>query len=292
MMWSAGLTDIETANILCVVGPTASGKTKLALKLAHKYNGEIINCDSIQLYKGFDIGSAKPTKQERTEVPHHLIDHVSWEEPYDAFRYKDDATKVIADIHRRGKNAILCGGTGLYLRALFGEKYHDLPHDPKLRAQLVQRSNESLYLELIDRDPDRADQLHPNDHFRLARALEVALLTGKTFADQVAQNSAETVKTHTTLCQPSRELLHERIAERVDAMLMAGLVKEVEGLLAEGCPKEAKPMQSIGYKQVVDFLDGRIEGSELRDKIIFATRQYAKRQINWFKKLSVDQIVE
>ena len=268
---------------ISVVGPTGSGKSALGAALAVRLGGEIVGCDSVQLYRGFDIGAAKPTLAERALVPHHLIDILAWHEDCDAARYAAMARDAVAAIHGRGRTAILVGGTGLYLRAFQGEAFHaDLPQDPALRAALAELSAPELYALLIERDPARAAALHPNDRFRVARALELTTLLGKPVGALLP--SAKNHEVGTTLfLEPDRKALHAALATRTEAMLAAGLEAEVRGLLAAGVAPDAKPMQSIGYKQILLYLDGRIAAGELRDKILAATRQYAKRQCTWFR---------
>lgn len=288
--WRIGLTA-EVPNYFAIVGPTASGKSQLALALAKAYAGEIVNCDSVQVYQGFDIGSAKPTPQERQVVPHHLFDIRTWQQDYDAACFAQDAAACIAAIRQRGKRAILVGGTGLYLRALWGRSFrHDLPKDESLRRRLVLLSNSELVNFLQQRDPVRCTQIHSNDRFRLLRAAElVTLLDGPVSAlNEGMPNQEQRHGAFSIYINPPRPTLHERIAQRTPAMLAAGLLDEVATLLAAGVDPECKPMQSIGYKQCVAVLQGREPASELTERIKAATRQYAKRQCTFFRKWSFD----
>jgi tRNA dimethylallyltransferase len=271
---------------LAITGPTGSGKSHLAKILATGLNGEIVGCDSVQIYRNFDIGSAKESQAIRMQIPHHMIDIIDWQQSYDAAQYARDARKVIADINRRGKIAIVAGGTGLYLRALIGNKFHDLPTDPELRAELAKLSTETLYRELVDLDPERAKILHQNDRVRLLRAVELVKLLGKSMGEIVTIDAPQFLPEISIYVNPARPILHKKIEERSHRMLDDGLIDEVQSLLKSGCPTSIKPMQSIGYAQVVKFLGGSIEKADLTDKIIFATRQYAKRQCTWFGKLS------
>lgn len=278
---------------LAIVGPTASGKSALGMQLARHLGGEIVSCDSVQVYKGFDIGSAKASQEEQREIPHHLIDCVSWREPFDAANYRKLALDAIKDIQSRKRIPIIVGGTGLYFRALCGHDFHDLPHDKNLRSQLEQLDDASLYAKLKTLDPQRAAALHPNDRFRVARACEINMLTGRTVQslshDAIA---SDFTPSFTILCQPKNEILQERIRLRTRQMLEEGLIEEVRSLLAEACPTDIKPMQSIGYKQVAEFLDGALQEDDLFEKILIATRQYARKQRMWFRKVSVGLVSE
>lgn len=272
---------------LVIAGPTASGKSALALDIAARMQGEIINCDSVQLYRGFDIGSAKPSKEERERIPHHLLDVVNPAENYDARCFAEATEALIKEIRNRKRLPMVVGGTGLYLRALWRENWHDLPKSESLRLELESWTNEALHVFLNEVDPIRAAQLHRNDRFRLLRAVEIARLTGKPLSEQTPisdeRNRAFAVR---VLCP--RPLLQERSRIRVAEMLGNGLIEEVKKLLAAGVDPASKPMQSIGYAQVVDFLAGRISEAELPEQIQIATRQYAKRQETWFNKVSFD----
>lgn len=278
------------SKTLIIAGPTASGKTSLAFSLAEKLGGEIINADSVAVYKGFDIGAAKPTVGERKKIPHHLFDLFDASEDCDAGLYAKLAKEKISDIRSRGKLPIVVGGTGLYIRALLGESFHDLPHDPKIRAELVEKSKEELYELLTTNDPDRAKELHPNDHFRLARALEIFFITGKTLKELTSESPKERDQSILFIAiDPDRDQLLERIEKRTRLMLRRGLVHEVRVLLAQGVSPVSKPMQSIGYKQANEFLASDSEDwDDLQEKITIATRQFARKQVTWFKKVSTD----
>ncbi len=279
---------VATFDAIVIVGPTASGKSALALQLAAHVRGEIVSCDSVQVYRGFDIGSAKPTVAEQAGVPHHLIDVVSWRDPMDAGRYARLAAEVVPQIAKRGKIRIIVGGTGLYLRALLADRWHgELPKDPELRNRLDALSNLELLSELAKLDPARAAELHRNDRVRLLRALELATLLGKDWQCRTQKTPGLLRRPKIIYLAPERAALHQRIEQRVSSMLRDGLIDEVRGLQSEGCPRAARPMQAIGYRQVGDFLAGEISAAELPAKISAATRQYAKRQDTWFGKLNV-----
>lgn len=305
-MWSSGLTEYEDnalpstpgAFYLSVIGPTASGKSNLAMLLAERLQGEIVNCDSIQLYKNFDIGSAKPSTKDQTNIRHHLIDYISWEQSFDASLFATVARKTIADVSAKHKLPIAVGGSGLYLRALWGEQFHNLPSDPNTRAQFQHRSHDDLYAELKEKDPQRAKEIHQHDIYRLTRALEIIALTGKPMSQILQEARAKQTLDNPFSCpciillSPERSQLHHNIALRTKFMLKNGLIDEVKSILDQGCPRESKIMQSIGYKQVGDFLAGEVRKCELEEKIIFATRQYAKRQVTWYKKVNAHITLE
>ncbi len=276
----------------CVIaGPTASGKSGLALELAKAVSGELVNCDSVQVYRGFNIGAAKPSAAEQRLVPHHLFDIVSANESFDAADYADRAAKVIADIKSRGRMPIVVGGTGFYLRALWGQAWDpNLPSDPAVRARFTALSSEELYQLLQHHDPERAKAIHPNDHFRLARAMELVTLIGGPLSSVGFGSTTRNRDSDAfvVILDPPRSVLHERIARRSSAMLGEGLIEEVQSLLKSGIDYTAKPMQSIGYKEVCAFLQGELREDDLTAAIATATRQYAKRQCTWFRRVEAD----
>ena len=283
------------SSYIAVVGPTASGKSSLAMRLARELDGEIINCDSIQVYQGFDIGSAKASLSEREQVPHHLIDLLQWNEPFDASLFASQAKECIRDISERGKLAVLVGGTGLYLRSLMGQCFHTLPTDPRLRVKLNQWPKEQVFDELKRRDPTRAKAIHPNDQVRLVRSLEIALLTGQSFSQATALSNQPTeskmVPKMIIYIDVPRAQLHDNIYSRCQGMIKNGLIAEVESLLKAGCPTQAKPMQAIGYRHIVAYLDGSVSKSQCIDDMVAATRQFAKRQTTWFKGIANRTVV-
>jgi tRNA dimethylallyltransferase len=283
---------------LAIAGPTGSGKSALALAAAAALDGEIIGCDSVQLYRGFDIGAAKPTAEERESVPHHLVDCLDWHEDCDAARYALLARQALAAVQARGRLPIVVGGTGLYLRALVADAFHDdLPKDEALRAELRAEAPERSYARLVSLDPARATQLHPNDRFRVIRALELCLLLGRPVSELLAAAGRERrtelgEACHLVVLEPPRRALHAAIAARTRQMLEQGLLDEVRGLLAAGVVADCKPMQSIGYKQSVAHLSGALPAADLAAAIDAATRQYAKRQCTWFGKVAADVRLE
>ena len=285
-----GLIANSKQRYLVVAGPTGSGKSTLALALAKQKNGEIINCDSVQLYRGFDIGSAKASADDRQRVPHHMLDRVEWHEDFDAAMYAKEASEWKNALLARGVLPLVVGGTGLYLRALLGQGWHaDLPQDTELREKLAQLDNAALYENLRAVDPKRSDELHPNDRVRLLRSLELVTLLGRPLhlAGLTAAKPADPAAFMIVL-DPPRAVLHEKIAKRTATMLDSGLIEEVQGLLSQGVSPNCKPMQSIGYKQVCQYLAGELLLAELPEAIIAATRQYAKRQCTWFRRIRTD----
>ncbi len=277
---------MTTAPFLVIAGPTASGKSQLAMSIAEACNGELVCCDSVQLYQGFEIGTAAPSAADQARVPHQLFGSVRWDATYDAFRFAADARRVIQDIQGRERLPIVVGGTGLYLRALIGPAFHEqLPSDEDLRRRLAKRSTAELAKLLRRLDPDRAAELHVHDRVRLLRSLEIRVSSGQPFHELTEVKGEQDPAAHVVIVAPDRAHLHTVINQRSQEMLAQGLVQEVQGLLTQGVSKDCKPMQSIGYRQVVQFLADEFEQSELGDRIAAATRQYAKRQDTWFRKV-------
>lgn len=280
-MSPSGLID---SHYLAIVGPTGSGKSALGISIAEKIGGEIVNCDSVQVYRGFNIGSAKVTAPEMRGVPHHLIDILEWNEDCDASRYAKMAQAAIADISGRGKIPIIVGGTGLYLRALWGYDWDDqISSDPKVRSNLARLETAEAFDDLKNLDPRRAAQIHCNDRFRILRALEIIQVTGKPASEQLQGSKPQSPPLFSIFLNPDRAELHQILENRVEMMLKRGLVDEVKNLLASGVLSTAKAMTSIGYKQVIQFLEGGNSFAELKERILIATRQYAKRQCTWFR---------
>lgn len=284
-----GKTMAELLKYLSITGPTGSGKSSLAKEIAKDLNGEIVNCDSVQIYKYFDIGSGKDTPKHQNGIRHHLLDVVEAHENFDAAQFARSAKKVILEILSRNKLPIVVGGTGLYLRALWGEKFHDLPSDKTTRDEIELLSNEDIMQALKQIDPDRANFLHLNDRIRLVRSLEIVRLTGKPLTATTTESTLESPPTCLVHIQPNRKILIGRIELRIRQMLKDGLIEEVKNLRAMGVSPESKPMKSICYLQTNQFLDGEIKSEEeLWDKICIANRQYAKKQTTWFNKVEKD----
>jgi tRNA dimethylallyltransferase len=283
--------------VACILGPTASGKSALALQLAQKMAAartplEIVSVDSGQVYRGMDIGTAKPTPDERERVPHHLIDLVGPEERYSAGRFRADALEAIAAIQARGHRALLVGGTMLYYRALVQGMDALPPADPVLRAQLESeaagRGWPALHAELATVDAPTAARLSPNDSQRIQRALEVYRTTGQALSALHTRPSARLpFDLHAFALLPAdRAALHARIAQRFEAMLAAGLVEEVRILRARhALSAELPSMRCVGYRQVWAYLEGECDRTQLRERGVAATRQLAKRQLTWLRSL-------
>ena len=278
-------------KIAAITGPTASGKTALAIRLAKHLDGEIISCDSMQIYTGMDIGTAKPTKEELAAVPHHLIDILPPDTPYSCSDYVKDAEAAIEDIVSRGKLPILCGGTGLYLdRLLKGGNDEDAACDETIRAELkvFYEANgvDALYQRLVELDPEAAQAIHKNNVKRVMRAIEICLVTGQKKSEVDKKNAEITDKYDPrviTLAFNDREILYERIDRRVDMMIAEGLVEETKRLLADGIfEKSLTASQAIGYKELFPYIRGEDSLESCIDELKRASRRYAKRQITWF----------
>ena len=275
-----------------LLGPTASGKSRLAMQLASTRSIEIVSIDSAQVYRGMDIGTAKPSPDERRAVPHHLIDLLDPTQSYSAGRFREDAIRAVGEIHSRGRIPLLVGGTMLYYRALAQGLDALPPADPMLRARINAEAGKlgwpALHAELAKVDPQSAARLKPGDAQRIQRALEVFRGTGKPISTYQGNSRSELpfeLKAF-ALLPADRAELHRRIAERFDAMLNAGLVDELKGL-REKYPLNADlpSMRCVGYRQVWEFLDGEYGLEQLREKGIAATRQLAKRQLTWLRSL-------
>lgn len=283
------MNPISADRILIVCGPTASGKSELALRLAHDLDAEIVNADSMQIYRGLDIGTAKPSAEQQAEIRHHLIDMTDPDQTFSAADFSDAADAAIRNIISRGKRVILAGGTGLYIRALV-KGLVDSPSGAgelrlALQAEAQSIGNEAMLEKLRQVDPDQAAGLHPNNLVRIIRALEVHQLTGIPLSRHQKEH-AFAARRYDTLqvgLTVDRELLYRRIDERVERMMAAGLLKEVSSLLAAGFGRELKSMRSIGYKEAAAHLCGELSGEEAVRLIKRDTRHYAKRQITWFK---------
>lgn len=279
------------SRLLVIMGATATGKSELALRLAGAMDAEIVNADALQIYRGLDIGTAKPTPEMRRRVPHHLLDVCDPEERFSAGEYAERAGAVLADLDRRGKPGILVGGSGLYLRALL-DGLSPLPRsDPEVRRALEERLEEhglpALYAELQRLDPVTAERLMAGDRQRILRALEVERLSGRPLSSWVrdrptgAAPLAHAERIGLTL---ARSILYDRIADRVGKMIERGWVAEVENLLRRGARPEAPAFQAIGYRQLIKYLHGGWSLEEAVTDITRATRRYAKRQQTWFRK--------
>lgn len=278
--------------LIVVVGPTASGKTRLAIDIALKYGGEVVSADSMQIYKGMDIGTAKPAREEMRGVPHHMIDMVDPKTTYSVAQYVKDARDVIADINARGKLPILAGGTGLYVNSLVDNvEFGKTVRDDELRRSLndiaSKNGGEALLGMLEEFDPQTAETLHPNNIGRIIRAIEVFKTTGETMT-QMREKSRRTPRLYKTcmigLGFADRRTLYRRTDARVDRMMGDGLEEEVRSLLKRGVDKQTTAMQAIGYKELARAVAGDTTVTEAVEAIKLGTRHYAKRQMTWFRR--------
>lgn len=276
--------------LVIILGPTASGKSALAVRVAREFGGEILACDSTQVYRGFDVGTAKPDEAERGGIPHHLMDLAGPDEIFTAGEYRRRAAAVLKDLNRRGRLPVMTAGTGLYLRALL-EGLADAPErSEELRARLeaiVERRGHAYLHRLLRRlDPPSATRISPNDKQKLIRAVEICVVAGKPLS-QVHQAGREPLRGYAAVkigLAPARELLHQRIERRVLQMIERGWLAEAAALLREGARATAKPFEFIGYRELREHLLGRATLDDAVRAISVATRQYAKRQMTWFRK--------
>lgn len=278
-------------KLICIAGPTGSGKTGLGIKLAKELDGEIVSADSMQIYKGMNIGTAKPDKEEMEGIPHHLIDIIS---PYSEFsvkEYTDMAKKVIEDIDGRGKTPILVGGTGLFINSLIDNvSFSEGESDDKLREELrllaYEKGNEYVHGMLKEFDYDSYLRLHPNNLKRVIRAIEIYKTTGITMTEQIknSKNEPSPYDIYYFGLNAERSYIYDRIDKRVDIMFEKGLLEEVETLYRNGLDLKYKSMQAIGYKELVLYFEGKLTLEEAKDKIKQESRRYAKRQLTWFRR--------
>ena len=276
-------------SILCLAGPTASGKTALAVELAKDLNGEVVSCDSMQVYRRMDIGTAKPSREEMQGIPHHMIDVAEPDEDFSVSRYCGMAAPIVDDIVARGKTAIIAGGTGLYMDSLIrGNDFAPFPSAgvrEKLEAEADEVGLPAMLARLREIDPDTADRV--SDRKRILRALEVYLETGETITEHNRKTRLIPPK-YTPLWLgldfADRGELYRRIDKRVDSMLEMGLMEEIRSLLDSGIPEKCTAMQAIGYKEFVNALEGREPLSQAAEEVKKASRHYAKRQLTWFRR--------
>jgi len=283
--------------ITVILGPTASGKTTFAIQYAKENNGEIISADSMQVYRGMDIGTAKPAFEERQGIPHHLIDIRNPDEEWTVSDFVNEASRLTKEIKSRGKLPLIVGGTGLYLWAfLEGFSFPITPADKELRAKLEKEPLAELYLRLQKVDPKASEKIHANDQKRIIRALEVYGLTGKPISELQNKGEPETKRLgsgHKIIgLNMPRENLYERINQRVDNMLQKGLIDEVKSLLAKGYERPLPSLQALGYKEVIDHLDGKYDHDEMVRILKQKTRNFARRQLTWFRRFKDVEWIE
>ena len=289
-MQTKGGTDLNKPKVIVICGPTASGKTALGVELAKKINGEVVSCDSMQIYKDMTIGTAKPLPEEMQGIKHYLIDFVSPDMRYSVAEFKQDATNAIEEILKNNKTPILVGGTGLYIDSLiYGIEYNDIEIDEGYRKELEQRIEEegleALYNKAKEIDAQAMEIISPNDKKRIMRVLEIYKATGKTKTEQELESRKNEVKYDFKIfaIDMQRSILYERINKRVDLMIKNGLIEEVEQLIKK-YSEFPTAMQGLGYKEVVEYLNGNCSKEEMIENIKMQTRRYAKRQLTWFRK--------
>lgn len=284
------MTPDAQIPVLVIGGPTAAGKTEASLQVAEKVGGEVISADSMQIYERMDIGTGKPTAEERARAPIHLIDFIPPDGEYTVAEFKEDAERLIGEIHGRGALPIVAGGTGLYLRALTeGFDFPPPPEDDEVRealwAKVHEVGSEQMHERLAKVDPESAERIDSSDARRIVRALEVYELTGRPMSEERAVDgkAASNYNCAKYVLTPPRKLLFERIERRVDAMVEAGWVDEVRALVASGVPSDAQSMQAIGYRHLREYLDGERDLEETVRLIRRDTRRFAKRQLTWLR---------
>lgn len=277
-------------KMVVITGPTASGKTGLAILLAKLFDAEIISADSMQVYRRFDIGTAKPSEEERQGIPHHLIDVANPDEAFDSARFKDMADDIASDIAKRGRQVFVVGGTGLYIRALLHGLQKGPSPDSEQRARLIDQAEAkgwpAMHLLLQEKDPLTAKRLHPNDGVRILRALEVVMSSGIPLSTWHKNHQFEENRYNACLLclERPRAFLNDIVDRRVDSMMEMGFLEEAKALLDAGFSPDLKPMQGLGYRRLVSHIRGEITLAEAVEKTKTDTRRFAKRQVTWFKK--------
>jgi tRNA dimethylallyltransferase len=278
-------------KLIVIAGPTASGKTGLAIEAAKVFDGEIIGADSMQIYKYMDIGTAKPTKEERAAVKHHMIDFLEPDEEYSVADYTEEAHKVIAEITSRGKLPIMCGGTGLYINSVVNDvTFGETDADYKLREELnelaLKEGSQKLLDILGEFDPESAARLHPNNLRRIIRAIEFYKVTGVTISAHQKMTKERESRYDPVMISIAwdRQELYDRINKRVDIMIEEGLFDEVRSIMERGYTKALNSMKGIGYKEVIDCINGNMTYEETIELIKQSSRRYAKRQLTWFRR--------
>lgn len=281
--------NTEKKRIIAVAGPTAAGKTEFAIKIAKALDGEVVSCDSMQLYRYMDIGSAKPTREQMAEVPHHLVDMIDPREEFSVAKYQKLAKEAIADIFSRGKTPVICGGTGLYLESLIYDlDFASEPGDPEIREKYYriaeEEGPEALYALLMEKDPKSCERIHPNNIKRVVRALEAAE-NGNPIEDiNTAPEKTKDYDAELIGIMRDREELYDRINRRVDMLMEQGLLDEVKGLVDMGLTFDDISMKGIGYKELIGHLNNEYDLGEAVRLIKRNTRHFAKRQMTWFRR--------
>ena len=278
-------------RVIVIAGPTASGKSAVAIETAKKLNTEIISADSMQIYKGLDIGTAKVTKEEMKNVVHHMIDIIDADKPFNVNDYSKKASEIIDKMHKDGKIPIIAGGTGLYINSvIYNFNLQKAESDEKLRDELTKMYEEKggeYMLEILrEFDPKTAERLHPNNHRRIIRAIEMYKTSGITMSEQIeiTKKTKNKYDVDFFVLNTDRETLYERINRRVDKMIEKGLLKEVDELISRGIPENTTAMQAIGYKEILLVKKGILTLDEAIEKIKMESRRYAKRQFTWFRR--------
>ena len=278
-------------DLIVITGPTASGKTAMSVELAKILGAEIVNADSMQIYKYMDIGTAKPDMEERQGIPHHLIDIAEPDEQFSVARYCECAKEAIDAVHAKGKPVVMVGGTGLYVDSLVNNiQFSEIDADDEYRAKMDaladEKGNEYLYNMLCEIDPVSGAKISVSDRKRIIRALEVYHLTGKTITWHNEQSRSVPSPYNTTMfaIDVDREVLYDKINRRVDIMMEKGLLNEVKNIINMGIKRDFTSMQAIGYKEIAEYLDGEITLDEASDKIKQGSRRYAKRQLSWYRR--------
>ncbi|KKI92015.1 tRNA delta(2)-isopentenylpyrophosphate transferase [Bacillus sp. SA1-12] len=285
---------MEKRKLVVIIGPTAVGKTKLSIDLAHRLNAEIISGDSMQIYKGMDIGTAKITKEEMSGIRHHLLDIKHPDEDYSAAEFQATVRPLIEEIANQGKTPMIVGGTGLYIQSvLFDYQFTETPSDPvfrtKLELDLLEKGEHAIHQMLEKVDPEAASKIHPNNSRRVIRALEIYHCTNKKMSDFIGGQKQELLYNTALIgLTMDREVLYNRINQRVELMVKQGLVEEVKRLYENGI-RETQAIQAIGYKELYDYFDGKISYDQAIDTLKQNSRRYAKRQLTWFRnKMDVE----
>lgn len=281
----------ELPKIVVICGPTGVGKTSFAIELAKRFGGRIVGADAMQIYRQMDIGTAKPTAEEQAAVRHYMVDIIPPDAPYDAAVYGEQAHQIVEQLMAQKNQPFVVGGTGLYIKALVYGLFEQKASDPILRHQLKQQLKEqgaeSMHHQLAFRDPEASRRIHPNDSFRILRALEVIAVTGRPLSDHHKAHGFQSARyqTLTIGLHLPREQLYDRINLRVDLMIAQGLLEEVQGLLAQGVDPGLKSMQALGYRHMVDFIQGKLPWDEAVRTLKRDHRRYAKRQFTWFNRI-------